>query len=188
MNNPVLPTGRFLATLRIVHREGSHLAYSWRSLFGPNVVIDAAWVETLEDDPERAVRLEAFVSRFGRMQDTIAGKLIPRWLHALAEPVASQIENLDRAERLGVLDDVNRWLELRKLRNRLVHEYMEQAADFAEGLCIARDDSQLLFDTYNRIRAYAKRHMGIETEGLPPAHDKPCSANGTGMNNGSSTC
>lgn len=119
MNDAMLPTDHFLATLRIVHREGKHLAYSWRSLFVPDVVIDVDWVETLESDAERAVRLEAFVSRFGRMQDTIAGKLIPRWLQALAEPVASQIENLDRAERLGVLADVNRWLELRKLRNRL---------------------------------------------------------------------
>ena len=165
---PALPVDRFLVTLRVVQRESQHLAYSWRSLFDSPLPIDASWVETLDDDPERAVRLEAFVSRFGRMQDTIASKLIPRWLQALAETPASQIENLDRAERLGVIEDVERWLELRRLRNRLVHEYMEQSDDFAESLCIARDNSRMLFDTYNRIRAYAEQRMGIETAHLPP--------------------
>lgn len=163
----VLPVERFLATLRIVQRESEHLAYSWRSLFDASPTIDATWVETLDNDPERAVRLEAFVSRFGRMQDTIAGKLIPYWLQALAEPIASQIENLNRAERLGVIEDVERWLELRRLRNRLVHEYLERPEDFAEGLRVARDDSRMLFDAYNRIRAYAEQRMGIETDRLP---------------------
>lgn len=85
----------------------------------------------MEQDRERAERLEAFVSRFGRMQDTLADKLLPRWLSALAEPVGSQIENLNRAERLGVVEDTLQWLEARKLRNRLVHEYAIEAADFA---------------------------------------------------------
>ena len=66
-----------------------------------------------------AERLEAFVSRFGRMQDTIADKLLPRWLLAQAETPGSQIETLNRAEKLGVLPDVEQWLEARKLRNHI---------------------------------------------------------------------
>lgn len=90
--------------------------------------IDVDWVRGLEQAPELAERLEAFTSRYGRMQDTIAEKLLPRWLHALAERAGSQIETLNRAERLGVIASVERWLEGRKLRNRLVHAYMEDPA------------------------------------------------------------
>jgi len=96
-----LPVERFLQTLEIVAREGKHLTYSWNSLFSQ--MIDAEWVHNLEQDPACAERLEAFVSRFGRMQDTMADKLLPRWLLALAEVPGSQIETLNRAERLGVL-------------------------------------------------------------------------------------
>lgn len=70
------------------------------------------------------------MSRFGRMQDTIADKLFPRWLLALAETPGSQIETLNRAERLGILNSTERWLEMRNLRNRLVHEYMTDSAKF----------------------------------------------------------
>ena len=73
---------RFLASLEIVYREGQHLGFSWHRLF--DQAIDAAWAAALDQNPERAERLEAFVSRFGRMQDTIATKLMPRWLMALA--------------------------------------------------------------------------------------------------------
>jgi len=84
-------------------------------------------VRQLDAHPELAERLETFVSRFGRMQHTIADKLLPRWLQALAETPGSQIETLNRAERLGVLASTEQWLEARKLRNHWVHEYMDDA-------------------------------------------------------------
>jgi len=111
--------------------------------------LNAAWVTGLAKEPEAAARMDAFVSRFGRMQDTIADKLLPRWLQALAERPGSQIDTLNRAEQLEVVADVSGWLEARKLRNRLVHEYMEDAEEFAEGLNLASRYSLMLMDTYN---------------------------------------
>lgn len=158
-----LPVERFLQT--IVAREGKHLSYSWNSLFSQT--IEAEWVRNLEQDPGCAERLEAFVSRFGRMQDTMADKLLPRWLLALAEVPGSQIETLNRAERLGVLPSTERWLEARNLRNRLVHEYITNPARFAEDLVLAKEYSLMLLDTFNRLRRYAMTRMGFGNENLP---------------------
>jgi hypothetical protein len=82
-----LPVARFLHTLEIVAKEGMHLSYSWNGLF--NQAIDVEWVDSLEKNPGCAEQLEAFVSRFGRMQDMMADKLFPRWdcLHSLRCPV-----------------------------------------------------------------------------------------------------
>ncbi len=121
----------------------------------------------LEAKPEIAERLEAFVSRYGRMQDTMADKLLPRWLTALAEVPGSQIEVLNRAERLGTIESVQQWLEARKLRNRLVHEYMEDPERFAEDLKLAKQYSELLIDTYNRVVDFASNRMDIHSENLP---------------------
>ena len=156
---------RFLATLEIVRREGDHLRFSWHRLFDQE--IDTDWVEELDQDPERAERLEAFVSRFGRMQDTVATKLLPRWLSVLAEQPGSQIETLNRAERLGVLESTERWLEARQLRNRLVHEYMESPADFAADLLQAKDLTALLVTTYNRVRQDVTERLGWKEAELP---------------------
>jgi hypothetical protein len=165
-HHEMLPIRRFLQTMEVVRREGEHLAYSRRRVFGQPV--DAQWVRNLEAAPELAERVEAFVSRFGRMQDTIADKLLPRWLQAVAESPGSQIENLNRAERLGVIESVERWLEARKLRNRLVHEYMENPSSFAEDLALAHEYTDLLIDAFNRVHAFALTRMGLSERDLPP--------------------
>jgi len=166
-----LPVARFLHTLEIVAKEGKHLSYSWNGLF--NQAIDVEWVDSLEQNPSCAEQLEAFVSRFGRMQDTMADKLLPRWLLALAEVPGSQIETLNRAERLGVITSTERWLEARNLRNRLVHEYMSSSAKFVEDLALAKEYSLMLIDTYNRMRQDAMKRMGYKKESLPEELNLP---------------
>ncbi len=160
-----LPVARFLQTLEIVAKEGRHLTYSWIRLF--NQIIDVDWVDNLEKNADCAEQMEAFVSRFGRMQDTMADKLFPRWLLALAETPGSQIETLNRAERLGVLTSTERWLEMRNLRNRLVHEYMTDPAKFAQDLVLAKEYSLILIETFNRLRQDATTRMGHKNENLP---------------------
>ncbi|WP_294042290.1 hypothetical protein [Thiolapillus sp.] len=123
--NELLPVTRFIHTLETVEKEIRHLQYSWHRVFSEE--INANWVKNLENTPETAERMEAFISRFGRTQDTISDKLLPRWLMALAEKTGSQIEILNRAERLGILQNTENWLQARYLRNRLVHEYHDRS-------------------------------------------------------------
>lgn len=167
----MLPVNRFVKTLDMVWREGGHLSYSWRRLF--SAPVDATWVRGLANAPEQAERLDAFVSGFGRMQDTIADKLLPRWLEALAESPGSQIDTLNRAERLGAVTSVRDWLEARKLRNRLVHEFMEDAEFFADSLVLARGYTLMLMHTYNSLRDYAFQVMGLDEPTLPPVLELP---------------
>jgi hypothetical protein len=163
--NKLLPIDRYLSTLAIVAKEADHLEWSCSRVFDQN--IDSAWVESLTSQPELAERLEAFVSRYGRLQDTLADKLLPRWLLALAEKPGSQIEVLNRAERLGVVKDVAVWLEARQLRNRLVHEYMTDSASFAEDLLLAKVYSQMLLETYQRLRQDTVTRLQLSANQLP---------------------
>ena len=158
---------RYLWTLDIVYREGKHLLYSWHTLFKNGTPLDLHWVESLEASPDEAVKLEAFVSRFGRLQDTIADKLIPRWLQRLAETPGSQIENLNKVERLGVLDSTEQWLAARQLRNQLIHEYMEDAGEFLAAVQSAAVMCQLLIRTYNNLSGYQAAHYGADKSRLP---------------------
>jgi len=153
----LLPVERFRQTLEIVRRESNHLAFSHARLF--QAPIGADWVAALDRNPELAERLEAFISRFGRMQDTIADKLLPRWLLAIAETPGSQIEVLNRAERLGVIENTEQWLQARKLRNRLIHEYMESPSAFAADLNLAREYTAMLMETYHRLCTFAAKRM-----------------------------
>lgn len=160
MNNTkeLLPVDRFRWTLDIVRKESEQLKYSWHQLFVARDATRVAWVAALNERPDEAVELEAFVSRFSRMQDNMADKLIPRWLACLAERPASQIENLNKSERLGVLESTERWLIARKLRNQLVHEYMNDPEVFAAVLTEVKHLTQMLLDTFDRIKAHAEAH------------------------------
>jgi len=168
----LLPVDRFLATLDIVQKEGLHLSFSWDRMFSSGDV-SAQWVDALRNDPAQAEKLEAFVSRYGRMQDTITDKLLPRWLLALAEKESSRIEVLNRSEQLGVVENVEYWLEARKLRNALVHEYMESTQRFAEDINLAKKYALQFFETYNNLHAYAQERMELTANLLPSPLELP---------------
>lgn len=108
---------------RITQKEILHLQDTDRRLFADLFTVEAA--KQIETDPILAERLDAFVSRFGRLQDNLGDKFLPQLLLALAEKPGAAIDNLDRAERLGWIESVEAWLEIRKLRNQMVHEYIE---------------------------------------------------------------
>ena len=114
----------FLA--RVVLKECTHLLDTDQRLFGNLFTVEEA--RKIAVDPILAERLDAFVSRFGRLQDTVGDKLLPALLSALAEKTGPAIHNLDRAEKFGFIDSTNTWMEMRKLRNQIVHEYVEDLA------------------------------------------------------------
>ena len=109
--------------------------------------IDLAWVESLENSDEHSEMLDAFVSRYGRLQDTLGDKLLPAVLRLNLEKVGSQLDNLLRAEKLGWIESTQIWIELRELRNRLVHEYMESASDLLSALQQALQSAHKLGET-----------------------------------------
>jgi hypothetical protein len=72
---------QFLA--RVVRKECQHLATTDQRLFAN--AFTQAQASRLEADPDLAERVEAFVGRFGRPQDTVGDKLLPMLLTALGE-------------------------------------------------------------------------------------------------------
>ena len=91
-------------------------------------------LQKIELNPILAERLDAFFSRFGRLQDTVGDKLLPALLVSMAEKPGAAIDNLDRAEKLGLIESAEAWMEMRRLRNQMVHEYIEDLAVLASAL------------------------------------------------------
>ena len=91
-------------------------------------------IDRLPLDPDLAERVDAFVARFGRLQYTLAGALLPRLLESQLEPLGSVLDNLNRAERRGWIRSSADWAELRTLRNRMVHEYVRDRQQLVDAL------------------------------------------------------
>lgn len=74
----------------MTEKECQHLLGTDQRLFADLFTIEDA--QRIEADPLLAERLDAFVSRFGRLQDTVADKLLPTLLLALAENLGAAFE------------------------------------------------------------------------------------------------
>ncbi len=117
---------------RVTTKECEHLLDTDRRLFGSPFTIGEA--RKIAADPILAERLDAFVARFGRLQDTVGDKLLPALLSALAETPGPAIDNLDKAEKFGFIEAADVWMEMRRLRNQMVHEYIEDLAVLSSAL------------------------------------------------------
>lgn len=135
--------------IRVTAKEARYLERTADRLRALN--IDLSWVESLDNSDEFSEMLDAFVSRYGRLQDTLGDKLLPALLRASLEKTGSQLDNLLRAEKLGWIESTQIWIELRELRNRMVHEYMESAGDLLSALQQALNGVQVLTGTQLRM-------------------------------------
>jgi hypothetical protein len=95
--------------------------------------------------------------RIGRLQDTLDDKLLPALLTALGERLGAAIDNLDRAERLGFIPSADDWMTMRKLRNRMIHEYIENPVILADALEAGHRYVPVLVDVSARLRAELER-------------------------------
>ena len=145
--------------VRVTAKEARYLERTATRLRIQNV--DLSWVRSLEDNDERSEMLDAFVSRYSRLQDSLGDKLLRAMLRANLEKSGSQLDNLMRAEKLGWIESTQTWIELRELRNRLVHEYMVSADDLLEALQQALEGVQVLTATQLRMAAYAQKSPSV---------------------------
>lgn len=135
--------------LRVVRKECLHLTNTDKRLF--DTPFTSERIKQLETDIDLSERVEAFVGRFSRLQDTVADKLLPALLVALGETPSAVIDNLDRAERLGFLDSADEWLAMRQLRNQMVHEYVDDPVLLASALQTGHGFVPALVDVANRM-------------------------------------
>lgn len=148
----------FLA--RVTDKACLHLLDTDGRLFGDLFTVDDA--QKIEADPILAERLDAFVSRFARLQDTVGDKLLPALLSALAENIGPAIDNLDKAEKFGLIVSADAWMEMRRLRNQMVHEYIEDLAVLASALRSGHAFVPTLVAAARRCVAEAQRLLAVK--------------------------
>jgi hypothetical protein len=144
--------------LDLARKEAAHLRYSQSTLFA--LAIDLDWVQSLGNHPEIAEKVEAFVSRFARLQDHLGDKLLPRLAALVGESSKTLLDTLAGAERTGLLNSADDFIAARRLRNALVHEYMNNPQIFLESLFAAQQACHIFFAVIDKAEEELDR-LGV---------------------------
>ena len=94
---------------------------------------------SLYDDKEKIKTIDAFIFRFIKLQDFMGDKLFKDLLQRVGEykDSMSLIDVLDKLEKLEIINDSDKWINFRILRNKLTHEYPDNQDDVIEGIKLA---------------------------------------------------
>jgi len=145
---------QFLA--RVISGECKNLSATDQRLFAQPFTPET--VSRLDDDQELSERVDAFVARFSRLQDTTDDKLLSSLLEAVGEERAILIDRLDKAEKLGWIQSSDQWMDIRQLRNQMIHEYIEDPNVLATALNAGHDYvPQLLSAAQKMLNEIKKR-------------------------------
>ena len=134
-----------------------------KRLLGADFTVTPVRMRSIVANAAGVDRLESFGAKFARMQDTVADKLLPAILRNAGENVGAAIDNLDRAARIGLVADAEAWLEMRGLRNRLVHEYFDRPEDMAPALEKAAQFTDDMHRDFGTLRQFAQSRLGVHS-------------------------
>ena len=69
--------------------------------------------------------VEAFTARFARTTDIFTQKVVPSLIVMLGEDMPTAIDRANFLEKLGIVDSADAYMDIRRLRNDISHDYVE---------------------------------------------------------------
>ena len=142
-----------IAKLDHLRRMKRDLEYSISKMKAPLRKIQSGNIESLTDDERETI--SAFNSRFSSYQEQI-GKAMKSV--AIEEESSSERFGaiLSLMEKLGVLDDTQKWREVRELRNSANHVYEDDAEELFQILSTMIENAPYLYNIHEQMWIFVK--------------------------------
>ena len=105
---------------------------------------------------EKIKTIDIFIYRFIKLQDMMGEKLFKIFLDEIGEykDNMSLLDILDKLEKFEIIKNAYDWMEYRKLRNQLTHEYPNNEDEIIEGIILAIDVYKEIDTIFNNIIRY----------------------------------
>lgn len=112
--------------------------------------------KNLFNNQEQIKTIDAFIFRFIKIQDFMGEKLFKSFLDSIGEynDSMSLLDVLDRMEKLRIIHNADDWMNYRKIRNKLTHEYPHNQDEIIEGIKIALSIFNKIEEIVNIIENY----------------------------------
>lgn len=108
---------------------------------------------------EKIKVIDTFIYRFIKLQDMMGDKLFKIFLDEIGEykDNMSLLDILDKLEKFNIIEDAYSWMEYRKLRNKLTHEYPNNEQDIVDGIYLAIEVFEQIENILNNIIDYKNK-------------------------------
>ena len=104
---------------------------------------------------EQLVELEALTSRFARLSDLLIQKLFKTIDEIEGTSPGTVRDRLLQAEKKGIINNTDEFMEIRKVRNRIAHEYeMDALKDI---FVFAFKNADLLIEALKTAKVYSQK-------------------------------
>lgn len=105
--------------------------------------------------------IEMLTSRFSRLQDGIGKKIFPEMLILMGEDIQgnSWIDTLHKLEKLEILPDKAFWEEMRKIRNKLTHEYPNDPEKMAKHINECAESAKTLVAYWETLKGIIQERI-----------------------------
>ena len=114
-------------------------------------------VEVFEElAPEKRAILEAYLKRFSSFQDFLGAKIFASVLSLAGISTSKMSEVLSHAEKEGLIDSLESWVELRNARNELEHDYPNEIKEALVDLKYCIDSFEILKRYYINVVQFYK--------------------------------
>jgi uncharacterized protein YutE (UPF0331/DUF86 family) len=111
-----------------------------------------------EYDEDEQDRLESMSSKFARLTDLILKQVVKTIdILDLEDPPATMRDAINRAEKKGLISSALKFIEVRKMRNKIAHEYVEED-DLLAIYKFVLENTSVLFDAVERVKKYCKKY------------------------------
>lgn len=133
------------------HIKRLNSAYNKMGLFIP--LNESKYEKLTEDEIEH---IDQYLYRFAKLQDAIGQRLFKSVLLVLGEEIENRtfIDIFNKLEQLGVIDNYDKWLELRVVRNELSHEYVDDPVQNAIEINKIFDLKNALIKYFDEVKKY----------------------------------
>jgi hypothetical protein len=108
---------------------------------------------------EKKAILEAYLKRFGSIQDFMGAKLFALLLEMAGIHSNKMSEVLYYIEKEQIIDSLENWIELREVRNELEHDYPEQLQTALNNLKFCVDSFDKIKNYYFNILSFSKKYL-----------------------------
>lgn len=149
----------FFHNLEICKRLANNLKFSFKKI---NYIspFNKENLENITEDNKQLI--DAFLFRFGKLQDLLGDKMFRLILVLETEHVGSMLDIINKMEKFYIIDSADEWVSIRKARNDATHDYDLKSEKIAEKLNEIITFVAKLFQILERVEEYAKNKLKVK--------------------------